>query len=362
MKFIDLQKQYRSLEAEIDAAIKAVMDSGQYILGPNVEALEHQLAEYVGVDYGVGVASGTDALVLSLRALGIGKGDEVITTPFTFAATAEAIVNVGATPVFVDIVPATFNIDASLIPGAITSRTKLIIPVHLFGLPANMEAICRIADDHGLKVIEDNAQALGATFDGRRTGAFGIVSALSFYPTKNLGAAGDGGMVLTSSASVRDMVQQLRDHGSIRKYDSEVSGYNSRLDEIQAAVLRVKLPHLNTWNARRREVASWYDDMLPDIIVPATMFQAEHVYHAYTIRHSKICEIAEALHASGVPYSTYYPVPLHLQNAFRQYAEGASQFPESEKASREVLSLPIHPELEREEVSRIAEIVENAIG
>lgn len=362
MKFIDLQKQYRSLEAEIDAAIKAVMDSGQYILGPNVEALEHDLADYVGVDYGIGVASGTDALVLSLRALEIGPGDEVITTPFTFAATAEAIVNVGATPVFVDVVPATFNIDPSLIPGAITKRTKAIIPVHLFGLPANMEKICRIADEYGLKVIEDNAQALGATYDGRKTGAFGIVSALSFYPTKNLGAAGDGGMVLTSSASVRDMVRQLRDHGSLRKYYSEFSGYNSRLDEIQAAVLRVKLPHLDAWNARRRDVASWYDDILPDEIVPATMVEAEHVYHEYTIRHPRIYEIAEALQASGVPYGTYYPAPLHLQDAFRQYAAGVSQFPESEKASREVLSLPMHPELEQEDVFRIAAIVKDAMG
>lgn len=288
MKFIDLQKQYRSLEAEIDNAIKTVMESGQYILGPNVDALEEELPDYVGVDYGMGVASGTDALVLSLRALDIGIGDDVITTPFTFAATAEAIVTVGATPVFVDIEPDTFNIDPLLIPHAITHRTKAIIPVHLFGLPANIEEICRVANEHNLHVIEDNAQALGATFNGRKTGSFGIVSALSFYPTKNLGAAGDGGMVLTSSKFVNDTVQQLRDHGCLEKYKSAASGYNSRLDEIQAAVLRVKLPYLDTWNAKRREVASWYGEMLTTKVVPAVREGAKHVYHAYTISHSDV--------------------------------------------------------------------------
>jgi len=362
LKFIDLEKQYKSLEAEIDRAVKSVMDSGQYILGPNVEGLENELADYIGVDYGVGVASGTDALVLSLRALDIGTGDEVITTPFTFVATAEAIISVGANPVFIDIEPDTFNINPRLIKDAITPRTKAIIPVHLFGLSASIEEICQIANEYVIHVIEDNAQALGATYSGRKTGSFGIASAVSFFPTKNLGAMGDGGMVLTANKAINDKTRQLRNHGCLEKYNSEVPGYNSRLDEVQAAVLRVKLPYLDTWNERRREIASWYGKLLPKGIAPVVKEGVEHVYHAYTIRHYKAKRIAEALRSSGIPYGTYYPIPLHLQSSFKLAGTNNTELTESEKASREVVSLPMYPELKREEVSRIASIVGDAIG
>ncbi|MCG2817479.1 MAG: DegT/DnrJ/EryC1/StrS family aminotransferase [Actinomycetia bacterium] len=361
MKFLDLVEQYREIQPEIDGAVLGVLGSGQYVLGPEVEGLEREAAEYFGVPRAVGVASGTDALILSLRALGVGPGDEVITTPFTFVATAEAIRSVGATPVFVDIDPGTFNIDPRLITAAVGPGTKAIIPVHLFGLPAPIDEICRIARDNGLFVIEDCAQAAGATTGSKKVGSFGDAATLSFFPTKNLGCYGDGGMILTGGEEVWERVRVLRAHGAREKYQSSISGYNSRLDALQAAVLRVKLPHLDRYNEKRRQVASWYDENLPAGCLPAVPDGVAHVYHLYTIRCPSRDAVQDALREEGIPFGVYYPVPLHLQEAFRDLGVGEGSLPESERASREVLSLPFYPEISRDDVLRVASVVTDAL-
>ncbi|MCG2796693.1 MAG: DegT/DnrJ/EryC1/StrS family aminotransferase [Actinomycetia bacterium] len=361
MKFLDLTEQYREIQPEIEKTVLSVLQSGQYVLGPEVEGLEREVAGYFGARWAVGVASGTDALILSLRALGVGHGDEVITTPFTFVATAEAIRSVGATPVFVDIDPDTFNISPSLIAAAIGPGTKAIIPVHLFGLPARVDEICSVARDNGLFVVEDCAQAAGATAGGKRVGSFGDAAALSFFPTKNLGCYGDGGMILTGSEDVRESVRMLRAHGAREKYQSEVSGYNSRLDALQAAILRVKLPHLDRWNEKRRQVASWYDDNLPAGCLPAVPEGVAHVYHLYTIRCTSRDTVEDALRKEGIPYGVYYPVPSHLQEAFRDLGVEEGSLPESERASREVLSLPFYPEMSRDDALLVASVVRDAL-
>lgn len=362
---LDLKAQYLALKTELDRAVLDVMASGHFILGENVQALEKEIAAYCGCQYGIGVASGTDALRLAFAALDIGPGDEVITTPFTFIATANTISRAGARPVFVDIEPRTYNLDPAKIEAAITERTKAIVPVHLYGQPADMDPIMAIARRHGLKVVEDSAQAIGAVYHGRRIGSFGDVSCLSFYPTKNLGAYGDGGMVTTNDAEIADKVDILRRHGGKRRYYHEVLGFNSRLDEIQAAILRVKLPHLDRWEERRREIARHYDNLLadvPEVVTPFVLPGVQHVYHQYTIRARSRDDLAKYLQEQGIGSMIYYPLPLHLQKMYDSlgYAEG--DLPESERAAREVLSLPMYPELGEEQIERIAGAIRSFYG
>jgi len=343
---IDFRAQYKSIEKEIDAAIKEVLLSGQYILGPVVKEFEEQVAAYCGVKYAIGVASGSDALILALRALDIGPGDEVITTPFTFVATAHAIVHCGAKPVFVDIEPDTFNINPALIEPAITKNSKAIIPVHLYGHPANMDPIMRIAEAYNLYVVEDAAQAFGGRYNGKKVGSIGHVGCFSFFPTKNLGCYGDGGMVVTDNPDIAQKVDILRRQGCREKYHAKMIGYNSRLDAIQAAILKVKLRYVDQWNEQRRDVAHRYNELLSKLIVqtPIEAPYAYHVYHQYTIRSSRRDELKQLLFENDIDTSIYYPQPLHLQDAYKSLGYKKSAFPEAEKACQDSLSLPILPE------------------
>lgn len=353
---LDLVAQHKSIKEELDKAIGEVVASGNYILGPNVEALEHEVASYLGSAHGVGVASGTDALHLALLACGVKSGDEVITTSFSFIATADTIAHVGAVPVFVDINPQTFNLDESKIEHKITARTKTIVVVHLFGQPARMDKIMTIAEEYGIKVIEDCAQAMGAEFQGRKVGSIGSAGCFSFFPTKNLGCMGDGGMVVTDDGEIAERVRMLRVHGQGKKYQSEMLGFNSRLDEIQAAVLRVKLRYLDGWNRKRQDRASLYDKLLSDtpVVTPFVEENVKHVFHQYTITAPKRAELARGLEEKGIGVAIYYPLPFHLQKVFAYlgYKEGA--LPESEKAAKNVLSLPLYPELEDNQVEEVA--------
>ena len=353
---LDLTRQYADLKTEIDAAVEAVFRGGHYIMGPNVKAFEGELAAYIGSPYALGVNSGTDALHLALRALSVGPGDEVITTPFTFVATTEAIGIVGATPVFVDIDPATFNIDPAAIEAAITPRTKAILPIHLYGHPAPMAAIMAIARRHGLAVVEDCAQAIGATIDGKFVGTFGNAGCFSFFPSKNLGAYGDGGMIATGDAALADRMRSLRAHGGRVKYHHEELGLNSRLDEVQAAILRVKLPRLERWTAARRAVAERYDRAFAGMGALTTPVQTpgtRHVFHQYTVRVAARDAVRAQLEADGVQTMIYYPVPLHMQEVHRNLGYGAGAFPASEHAAQEALSLPMFPELRDEVQDRV---------
>jgi dTDP-4-amino-4,6-dideoxygalactose transaminase len=356
---VDLKAQYASIKNEIDQAIGSVLESSQFVLGPAVVELERRVADYCQCEFGVAVASGTDALRLSLAALDIGPGDEVITTPFTFVATANTISHCGAQPVFVDIDAATYNLDPVAVEAAITSRTKAIVPVHLYGHPAEMESILAIAEAHGLFVIEDSAQAIGASYRGQKVGSLGDVGCLSFFPSKNLGAYGDGGMVVTSDAALAEKLDVLRRQGGKKKYYHEVLGFNSRLDTLQAAILNVKLGHLNDWNESRRRVAHNYNALLADlpIITPTEAPGCVHVYHQYTIRTARRTELAEYLKHNGVATMIYYPVPLHCQPLYSDTA--ASTLPNAEMCAREVLSLPMYPELTLEDQTRIAELIRN---
>jgi dTDP-4-amino-4,6-dideoxygalactose transaminase len=353
---LDLQAQYRAHKDEIDAAILGVVESGHYILGPNVKALEGEIAAYVGCQHAVGVASGTDALQLALVALGIGPGDEVITTPFTFIATASTISHTGATPVFVDVDPHTFNLVPALVEAAVTPRTRAVVPVHLFGQMVEMQPILEIARRHGLKVIEDAAQAIGAEENGRRAGSLGDAACFSFYPTKNLGAYGDGGMVTTNDPEIAGRLDVLRRQGSTKKYHNEVLGYNSRLDEIQAALLRVKLRYLDDWAVGRQRVAQRYGELLPGLPVrpPVERTDARHVYHQYTIRAARRDELQAHLKAQGIGTMVYYPVPLHRLPLYAGLGYREGSLPESEGAAREVLSLPIYPELTDDQIEAVA--------
>jgi dTDP-4-amino-4,6-dideoxygalactose transaminase len=360
---LDLKTQYEQLRDEIAVALQGVLDSGAFVLGPDVKVLEQEVADYCRCRYGVGVASGTDALRLSLAALGVGHGDEVITTPFTFVATANTISHSGARPVFVDIDPHTYNLDPDAVAAAVTPRTKVIVPVHLYGQPAEMDALMAIAEQHDLAVIEDAAQAIGAEYKGRRAGSIGHVGCLSFYPTKNLGAYGDAGMVVTNDADLAAKLDVLRRQGGKTKYFHEVLGFNSRLDTMQAAILRVKLRHLERWQEARREAACRYDSLLAaaglPITTPFARPDVRHVYHQYTIRAPQRDALAEYLQQHGISTMIYYPLPLHLQELYRDLGMAEGALPIAEAAGREVLSLPMFPELteaqQEEIVAKVAE-------
>jgi dTDP-4-amino-4,6-dideoxygalactose transaminase len=355
---VDLKKQFQEIQDEVLNAITEVIESSHYILGPKVSNFEKKVAAYINAAEAIGVASGTDALHLALKALGVSEGDEVITTPFTFFATAEAVLYTGATPVFVDIDPETFNIDTRLIEERITKRTKAILPVHLFGQPADMERILELAKKYNLKVVEDCAQSFGAEFKGIKAGNFGDAGCFSFYPSKNLGAYGDGGLISLKDTDTAGEIRKLRNHGSKGSYIHEQVGFNSRLDEIQAAILLVKLSRIGEYNAQRRRLAALYSEALAGIVkCPVEKNGSYHVFNQYTIMSSRRDIIQKRLKDEGISSVVYYPVPLHLQEAvkFLNYHEG--DFPASEKAAGEVLSLPLYPELDESVIHRIAGII-----
>jgi dTDP-4-amino-4,6-dideoxygalactose transaminase len=343
----DLKEQYRVLREQMMRAVDDVFTSGHFINGPNVKALEAEIAQYLGVKQAVALNSGTDALHLALRALDIGPGDEVITTPFTFVATTEAIGIVGATPVFVDIDPRTYNLDVAQIEAAVTPRTRAILPVHLYGCPAPMQEILAIAERHNLAVVEDCAQSIGAKIGEKMTGTFGQFGCFSFFPSKNLGAYGDGGMLVTDDESLAARARSLRGHGGRIKYYHEELGVNSRLDEVQAAILRVKLPHLEAWIEKRRAAAGRYTAAFAgsELQVPVEPADARHVYHQYTLRVPERDRVQQDLKAAGVESMIYYPVPLHLQKVHAMLGLREGAFPISEQAAREALSIPMFPEL-----------------
>ena len=362
---VDLRRQYLQLKEEIDAAVLDVLDRTQFILGPNVSALEAEVARYHGVPHAVGVANGTDALLLALRALGIGPGDEVITTPFTFIATAEVVALLGAVPVFVDIDPKTFNLDPALLEAAVTEKTRAIIPVHLFGQPCDMDPILAVARKHRLKVIEDCAQAFGARYRGRIVGTLGDAGCYSFFPSKNLACYGDGGMVITRDPETDAALRVLRNHGSAVRYHHSRLGYNSRLDEIQAAVLRVKLRRIDALNEGRRRAAGLYRQHIrrPDVVLPFEAGDCRHVYHQFTVLTDRRDELLERLSRAGIAAAVYYPVPLHRQEVFRdRTASRGGDLPLSEDAARRVLSLPMFPEITEEEILRISDVINGSAG
>ncbi|MDI9636565.1 DegT/DnrJ/EryC1/StrS family aminotransferase [Kamptonema cortianum] len=362
---LDLQPEIASIRSEIDSAIARVIDSGHFIMGPDVKTFEDEVAAYLGVKHAVGVNSGTDALVLAMRALNVKAGDEVITTPFTFFATGECISQVGATPVFVDIDPVTFNIDPALIEPAITSKTKAILPVHLYGHAANMEAILEIADRHGLGVVEDVAQAFGSEFKGKKLGTIGDVGAFSFFPSKNLGAFGDGGLFVTNDDEIAATARMLRVHGAKTKYMNEAVGYNTRLDTIQAAILRCKLPHIDSWNDGRRSAAERYSRLLANVdgvIPPTEMNYTRHVFHQYTIRiqGGRRDAVQAALNDQNIGCFVYYPVPLDKLPVYRELATG--HLPMSNLCTSEALSLPIWPTISEDTQRRVVDAIGNALS
>jgi dTDP-4-amino-4,6-dideoxygalactose transaminase len=343
---VDLTAQYHSIKKEIDEAVLSTLESGHFILGPAVTKFEESIASYLGMDFGVGLASGTDALVLALRALNIGAGDEVILPAYTFFATAGTVMSVGAKPIFVDVDPQSYQIDVSKIEEAITSNTKAIIPVHLYGHPAEMNPILKIASEYGLKVIEDNAQGFGAEYLGKKTGSFGDIGCLSFFPTKNLGAFGDAGMVVTNDPALAERMRMLRTHGWKKKYYSEEVGYNSRIDALQAAILQAKLPYLDSWNEKRRELAHRYSEKLGStLVIPIEREWGRHVYHLYIVRSARREELQAFLKQKGIAAEVYYPLPPHLSVPCRKFGYKEGDFPHAELASRETLALPLYPEL-----------------
>jgi dTDP-4-amino-4,6-dideoxygalactose transaminase len=353
--FLDLKSEYALMRAEIQDAVGKVLESQQFIMGPQVRELEAELASLVGCRFALGCSSGSDALLLALMALDIDSGDEVITQPFTFVATAGSIARLKAKPVFVDIDPETYNLDARQLESAITSKTRAIMPVHLFGLPADMEAITPIAKAHGLPVIEDAAQAIGSQYRGKNVGNIGEYGCFSFFPSKNLGGAGDGGLITTNDPILAERLAVLRDHGSRKKYHYDLIGMNSRLDTLQAAILLVKLKYLDKFTAARRRNADRYADLFKQagvdkwVSLPVQPEGRQHVYHQFVIRvqqrDGQRDELRDYLRARGIPTEIYYPAPLHLQPAFAYLGYGAGAFPEAEKASRQVLALPIFPQM-----------------
>jgi dTDP-4-amino-4,6-dideoxygalactose transaminase len=363
--FVDLRKQYSEIKAELMRGIEGVLGAGIFVGGEEVAGFEEEFAQYCGVRFAVGVGSGTDALHLTLLACGVGRGHEVVTVPNTFIATTEAITLTGAKPVFVDIDAETCTMDANQIEGVITERTKAIIPVHLYGQPAHMEPILAIAERHKLLVIEDAAQAHGAVYNGKKVGGFGVAACFSFYPTKNLGAYGDGGAVVTDDEEIGQRVMMLRDHGSREKYRHEFEGLTSRLDSLQAAVLRVKLRHVDQWNQHRQERAFLYDALLKDatgVVCPTIREGCSHVYHLYVIRTKERNQLRKYLEGRGILTGIHYPVPLHLQPAYSYLGRGEGSYPVTERVAQEVLSLPMYPELNREDVETVAHEIKGFLG
>ena len=386
---IDLKAQYKSIAEDLDRVTKEVLSSAGYIMGSNVTEFEKEFAEYIGVKHAISVGNGTDALVIALKSLGIGAGDEVITTPFTFFATAETISAVGATPVFVDVEKDTFNIDPTKIEEKITNKTKAILPVHIFGQSAKMDEINAIAKKHNLKVIEDACQAVGSKYKGKNIGTLGDVACFSFFPTKNLGCAGDGGIIVTSDDNIATIARALRTHGSGEtgqkaynllnnineevktvknsddtvynplKYYNYLIGFNTRLDAIQAAILRVKLPHLDKWNAKRREIAKIYDENLKDteLVTPVIQEENESVYHMYILQSENREAILEKLKEKGVATGVYYPVPLHLQKVYKNLGYKEGDMPVAEYLSHRTFAIPVYPELNDEQVNYIIDSI-----
>jgi len=356
---VDLAGQYSALAAEIDAAVHRVLASGWYILGEETRTFEAEFAAYVGALHGIGVASGTDALALALQAVGVEPGDEVITVSHTAVATVVAVEQAGARPVFVDIDPVTFTLDPASLESVISPRARAIMPVHLYGHPANMDAILAFAHRHGLAVVEDCAQAHGALYRGRPVGSIGDAGAFSFYPTKNLGAVGDGGMVVTNRADVAERMVLLRQYGWAKRYVSQVRGHNSRLDELQAAILRVKLPYLEAWNARRRHLAARYTARLKDtdLVLPQAASDGRHSYHLYVVRAQRRDALLTRLCEEGIGAQVHYPVPVHLQPAYTGLGFGPGSLPHTERAAAEVVSLPLYPEMSEDALDATCEAI-----
>ncbi|MDP2133850.1 MAG: DegT/DnrJ/EryC1/StrS family aminotransferase [Sulfuritalea sp.] len=358
---LDLKAEYALLKDEIEPAVMEALAACQYIGGPNVKAFEAEAAAYAGVKHAISCASGTDALLIALRAIGLGPGDEVITTPFTFVATASTVVMCGARPVFVDIDPRTFNLDLNQVEAAITPRTKAIVPVHLFGQPVHLAPLKALCDKHGIKLIEDAAQSFGADYAGRKSGAYGDIGCTSFYPSKNLSAFGDGGLMLSDDDQLAAEMRVLASHGSRVRYHHHVLGYNSRLDEIQAVILRIKLKRLDHFNDRRRAIADSYNEQLAGLVeTPHADGHGRHVYHQYTILSDRRDVIQKVLNDSGIACAVYYPVPLHQQEMFAA-THGAVSLPVTERVAQRCLSLPISPLLKDEQIRHIVGAVRQAL-
>jgi dTDP-4-amino-4,6-dideoxygalactose transaminase len=361
--FLDLKRQYASIKEELDQAVFSVLSHTKFILGPEVQGFEEKVAQYCGTKFAVGVASGTDALLLSLRACGVGPEDEVITTGFSFFATAGVISRLGAIPVYVDIDPDTYNIAPDEIEGKITPKTKAIMPVHLFGQCADMDPIMEVARKHNIKVVEDAAQAIGSEYKGKKAGNLSDFGCFSFFPSKNLGAAGDGGMVVTNDQEMADLVRILRVHGSKPKYYHSIVGYNSRLDALQAAILGVKLKYLDEWTKKRREHAEVYNAAFKDIdvVTPKEEEFNYHIYNQYTIALKERDRLREVLKEKGIGHDVYYPVPLHLQECYRSLGYKEGDLPVTEEKAGEVVSIPVYPELTEEEQNFVIETIKKTV-
>jgi dTDP-4-amino-4,6-dideoxygalactose transaminase len=363
--FLDLKAQYETIRCQVLAAVETVMESQHFILGHEVDSLEQEIARFTGAKFAVACASGSDALLLALMALGVDRNDEVITTPFTFGATAGAIARLGARPVFVDIEPDSFNLDPDALERAVTRKTKAIIPVHLFGLVADMDAVMTVARHCGAAVVEDAAQSLGASYRGRQAGTLGDAGCFSFFPSKNLGGCGDGGLVTTERADLERLLKALRVHGATQKYQYQILGINSRLDALQAAILRVKLPYLQRWTDARRQNAQHYGrlfqeyDLLEMVQLPLESEACTHVYNQFSIRVEKRDALRNHLQRRGVPTEIYYPAPLHLQPAYKFLGHREGDFPIAEAACREAVSLPIYPELSRAQLETVVSEIAN---
>ena len=358
---LNLQKQYLSIKPEIDQAIRKVVTQGDFILGAEVGLFEKELANYIGVKEAIGVSSGYSALTLSLSVLGVGQGDEVVTSANTFIATVLGAMHLGAKVRLVDVDPETFNLNPNLLEKAITKKTKVIIPVHLYGRPCDMEAILKLAQKHKVKVLEDSAQAQGAKFQGKKVGSFGQLSAFSFYPGKNLGAYGDAGAVVTDDPKLAEKIRVLSNVGQKSKYNHVVKGYNDRLDTLQAAVLRVKLKYLDSWNQKRVQVAGWYQELLQETNLVLPTMSEGHVWHQFSVQVSNRKEVQEYLHQKGIATGIHYPLPLHMQIALKDLGYRKGDFPVTEKLCAKVLSLPMDPELTKDEVKFISESVKEVI-
>ena len=363
IQMVDLTTQYKNIKTEIDEAIHRVLDSGHYILGKEVGEFEAAAARYLGTKHAIGCASGTDALQVAMMALGIRPGDEVVTTPFTFVATTETIVLLGAKPVYVDIDPKSFNIDPAAVESAITPRTKAIIPVHLYGHAVDMDPLMAIARKHGIPVIEDTAQAMGSEYKGKKVGGIGEAGCISFYPSKNLGAFGDAGMVVTNDDTLAEKVRMIIMHGSRKRYHHESIGVNSRLDTLQAAILNVKLKYLEQWHEARRAAARYYNELFKgaNLTTPSEASYARHIYHQYTVRLANRDKVDESLNQKKIPHAVFYPIPLHLQEAYSAVGKPKGSYPVTERAAAEVLSLPMHTELTQEQQRVIAAAVLEAL-